>query len=205
MRANKTIPPSPFLQFKFGYTMYRILVNIFVEIFIRKKSRASMRQKLLGLPTKMQVLKRAKSVGKYFGCSGLYETRVNKYTVIGDCVGINGLVVMGNGDVIIGNHVLIGAECLILSDNHDYDNGETLPFDEQIIKKKVEIGNYVWIGARCTILPGTKIGEGAIIQAGAVVHGEIPPCAIAGGNPAKVFKYRDIDHYNKIKEKMEHC
>ena len=31
------------------------------------------------------------------------------------------------------------------------------------------------------------------IIAGAVVHGEIPPYAIAGGNPAKVFKYRDIE------------
>ncbi len=49
------------------------------------------------------------------------------------------------------------------------------------------------------ILPGTKIGEGAIIQGGAVVHGEIPPYAIAGGNPAKVFKYRDIEHFKKLK------
>ena len=43
------------------------------------------------------------------------------------------------------------------------------------------------------------IGEGAIIQAGAVVHGEIPPYAIVGGNPAKVFKYRDIEHFQKLK------
>ena len=43
------------------------------------------------------------------------------------------------------------------------------------------------IGSNVTILPGTTIGEGAIIQAGAVVHGEIPPCAIVGGNPAKDF------------------
>ncbi|MBR5589795.1 MAG: 2,3,4,5-tetrahydropyridine-2,6-carboxylate N-succinyltransferase, partial [Phascolarctobacterium sp.] len=50
-----------------------------------------------------------------------------------------------------------------------------------------------------TILPGTHIGEGVIVQAGAVVHGEIPPYAIVGGNPAKVFKYRDIEHYNKLK------
>ena len=49
------------------------------------------------------------------------------------------------------------------------------------------------------ILPGTKIGEGAIIQGGSVVHGEIPPYAIAGGNPAKVFKYRDIEHFKKLK------
>ena len=45
-----------------------------------------------------------------------------------------------------------------------------------------------------------KIGEGAIIQGGAVVHGEIPPLAIAGGNPAKVFKYRNKEHYEQLKK-----
>lgn len=68
------------------------------------------------------------------------------------------------------------------------------------IYKNVEIGDCVWLGSRVIILPGTKIGEGAIIQAGSVVHGDIPECAIVGGNPAKVFKYRDIEHYKNLKE-----
>ena len=182
--------------------MYRILVNIFVELFIKKKNRASVRYKMLGYPYKMQVLKKAKSVGIGFSCGGLRETRVNRHTVIGNHVVSNGMIILGEGDVIIGNHVIIASECLICSDNHVY-NGTSLPIDEKVIRKKVEIGNNVWIGARCTLLPGTKIEEGAIIQAGAVVHGTIPACAIAGGNPAKVFKYRDIDLYNKLKAKME--
>ena len=53
--------------------------------------------------------------------------------------------------------------------------------------------------SRSGVLPWTHIGEGAIIQASAVVHGDIPPYAIAGGNPAKVFKYRDIEHFQKLK------
>ena len=61
------------------------------------------------------------------------------------------------------------------------------------------ISDFAWIGARVIILPGSKIGEGAIIQAGAVVHGEIPPFSIAGGNPAKIFKMRDINHFKKLK------
>lgn len=51
-----------------------------------------------------------------------------------------------------------------------------------------------------TILPGVKIGEGAIIQAGSVVVKDIEKYAIAGGHPAKTFKYRDIDHYEKLKQ-----
>ena len=31
------------------------------------------------------------------------------------------------------------------------------------------------------------------------VHGEIPLYGIPGGNPAKVFKYRDIEHFQKLK------
>ena len=48
-------------------------------------------------------------------------------------------------------------------------------------------------------LGGVHIGEGAIIQAGSVVVSDIPPYAIAGGHPAKVFKYRDIDHFEYLK------
>jgi acetyltransferase-like isoleucine patch superfamily enzyme len=48
----------------------------------------------------------------------------------------------------------------------------------------VEIQDNVWLGARVTITPGVTIEEGAI----------------AGGHPAEVFDYRDMDHYNRLKE-----
>lgn len=47
---------------------------------------------------------------------------------------------------------------------------------------------------------GSSIGEGAVIQAGSVVVKDISPMAVAGGNPAEVIKYRDIEHYNFLKE-----
>lgn len=64
--------------------------------------------------------------------------------------------------------------------------------------KQVEIGNDVWIGARATILDGVKIGDGAIVAAGAVVAKDVPPYAIVGGVPAKVIKYRFDE--NRIEE-----
>lgn len=113
---------------------------------------------------------------------------------------MNGIVIEGNGHVKIGNHFHSGNELLIITQNHDYDNGSAIPYAKgEHIYKDVEIGDFVWLGSRVMILPGTKIGEGAIIQGGSVVHGEIPPYAIAGGNPAKVFKYRDIEHFKKLK------
>ena len=52
------------------------------------------------------------------------------------------------------------------------------------------IGNDVWIGVGAIILSGVKIGSGAIIGAGAVVVKDVPPYAIAAGNPARVVKFR---------------
>lgn len=56
--------------------------------------------------------------------------------------------------------------------------------------KRITIENDVWIGARVTILDGVKIGNGAIIAAGAVVTKDVPPYSIVGGVPAKVIKFR---------------
>lgn len=52
------------------------------------------------------------------------------------------------------------------------------------------IENDVWIGANAVILKGIKVSNGAIIGAGSVVTKDVPPYAIAVGNPAKVLKYR---------------
>jgi acetyltransferase-like isoleucine patch superfamily enzyme len=64
----------------------------------------------------------------------------------------------------------------------------------------VKIGDCVWLGNNVIILGGATIGEGAIIQACSVVCSDIPALAIAGGHPAKPFKYRNADHYKQLKE-----
>lgn len=52
------------------------------------------------------------------------------------------------------------------------------------------IGSDVWVGANSVILKGKRIGDGAIVGAGAVVTKDVPPYAITVGNPAKIIKYR---------------
>ncbi len=53
------------------------------------------------------------------------------------------------------------------------------------------IGNGVWLGHNVIVLPPTsQVGDGAVLTAGAVVYGNVPPYAVVSGNPARVVDYR---------------
>jgi phosphonate metabolism protein (transferase hexapeptide repeat family) len=55
---------------------------------------------------------------------------------------------------------------------------------------RVTLGHDVWLGHGVIVLPGISIGTGAAIGAGAVVTKDIPPFAVAVGNPARVIRFR---------------
>lgn len=52
------------------------------------------------------------------------------------------------------------------------------------------VGSDVWTCEDSLILSGVKIGDGAIVAAGAVATKDVPPYAIVGGNPARLIRYR---------------
>lgn len=127
----------------------------------------------------------------------------------------------------IGSFCSIGPEVVfVLNSDHDLDHLSTYPFRVKILRNQkyeattkgdIIVGDDVWIGCRSTILSGVKIGNGAVIAAGAVVTKDVPAYAIVGGIPARVVKYRysdDIIEYlqsydigsldiHKIKEKED--
>lgn len=107
------------------------------------------------------------------------------------------------GGIEVGEGTIFSHEIQVFARNHYYDGEDLklLPYDERYFCKKVVIGKYVWVGARATILPGVTIGDGAVIGAGSVVTKDVPPCAVVGGNPAKIIKYRNIEMYNDLASK----
>jgi acetyltransferase-like isoleucine patch superfamily enzyme len=132
----------------------------------------------------------------------LYVNRrsiVTQKTSLGSNVNFNGMTISGGGNITIGNNFHSGDNCLMISQNHNYDYGSAIPYDGTYILKDITIKDNVWFGSHVIVLGGVTIEEGAIIQAGSVVISDIPYCGIAGGNPAKVFKYRDIEHYESLK------
>jgi amino acid adenylation domain-containing protein len=61
----------------------------------------------------------------------------------------------------------------------------------ELARVQIEVGNDVWIGDGAKLLhPTRRIGDGAIIAAGAVVVADVPPYAIVAGYPAQVVRYR---------------
>ncbi|WP_043931067.1 acyltransferase [Bacillus sp. EB01] len=109
---------------------------------------------------------------------------------------------LGYGGITIGSGTIIAHNCEIMTRNHNYDSEDLLsiPYDTKYIYKPVVIESNVWIGSNVLIVPGVTIGEGAVIGMGAVVTKNVPPCAVVGGNPAKILKYRNKEIYEKLKK-----
>lgn len=139
----------------------------------------------------------AGSVGKGLRVNG--RTFVTSSVHIGSNCHFNGMHVHGGARVDIGDNFHSAGRLLVITINHNYETGTALPYDREIIEKPVSIGANVWIGDSVIVTPGTQIGEGAVIGAGAVVSGTIEPLAVVGGNPARVLKHRNADHYNELK------
>ena len=175
----------------------KVIAFVATVLIPSKKIRKGLRMKVLRALFTLKARKRAGSFGKNTKAVG--PCVFSKRTFVGEGTLLGGIVVLGGGEVRIGNHVSTGPGLIIQTQNHEYE-GDNLPYTNNcFVRKNVIIDDCVWIGMNVSILPGTHIGEGAIIQMGSVVHGNIPPCAIAGGNPAKVFAWRDKARYEKLK------
>lgn len=150
-----------------------------------------------------QILKlRLKKCGKNLICCTGVTIRNAKYLDIGDDVRLGeDSYLNARGGIKIGNNVKMGPQVFIWSSNHNYFAPKFLPYDTKEILREVTINDNVWIGAKSCIIPGVTIGEGAVIGMCSVVTKDVPPCAVVGGNPAKILKYRDVEVYKKLKNK----
>ena len=117
---------------------------------------------------------------------------------VGNHVNFNNVDVKGLGKVTIGSYFHSGYGCIIETQSHNYE-GKKIPYDETFKRYEVCIKDFVWIGDRVLICGNVTIGEGAIVAAGSVVVKNVPDYAIVGGNPAKVIKYRNKEHFEKLK------
>lgn len=114
--------------------------------------------------------------GTKVGTNSVVEAEVS----MGCNCSIQSMVYIPNGTVI-GNRVFIGPNAVITNDKY--------PPSKRLAPVVVE--DDVIIGANSTILAGVRIGEGAIVAAGAVVTKDVPPRTVVIGVPARAVGSRD--------------
>ena len=123
--------------------------------------------------------------------------KIGKNCKFGDYVHIT-----ASESVAIGDDCLFASHIFISDTNHGtlQDDPTTPPDSRPLTSLPVCIGSKVWLGENVAVLPGAKIGDGCVIGAHAVVKGEIPPCTMAVGSPAKPVK-----QYNFETKVWERC
>lgn len=118
---------------------------------------------------------------------------------IGDWVYIGpGARMSGSGGLSIGSNVAIGPDVSIYTSNHRYEGSSRVPCGPELDRRPVTIEDHVWIGGNVVIVPGVTVHEGAVVAAGAVVTKDVPRCAVVGGNPAEVLKWRDAQRFEEL-------
>lgn len=95
------------------------------------------------------------------------------------------------GGITIGSDVGIGPGVRILTSSHRLDAA-----DRPILHAPVEFAPVIVedgcdIGVGAILLPGTRVGRGAQVAAGAVVAEDVPEYAVAAGVPARVLRRRE--------------
>lgn len=140
------------------------------------------------------------SVGKYtYGYHQFFYEHVNLESIGSFCSIASNVCITGM------NHPTnyITTNPIIYFKSRGFISEDNLSIVDKEKNKKVIIGNDVWIGTNVTLLPSIKIGNGAIIAAGAVVTKDVPDYAIVAGVPAKIVKYRfsqeEIEILNNVK------
>lgn len=107
-------------------------------------------------------------------------------------------VISYNCTIVTGNHTpTVGIPLFSLVNSHKNDK-----------EKDVIIEEDVWVGANVTMLSKTHLCRGCIIGANSLVNKEIPPYAVAAGNPIKIIGSKftleqTIEHERKIYPKEE--
>lgn len=149
---------------------------------------------------RLYTIRSAGKVGKGVRVNGNIRG-IHKGISIGDYCNFNGLEIIGRGEIIIGRYFHSGKEVTMITEDHNYDSENAIPYGKERILKPIAIGDFVWIGHRVIIMGGVSIGEGAIIAAGSVVTKSVPAFAIVGGNPARTIKYRDSEKFLELKHR----
>lgn len=140
----------------------------------------------------------------------LSNTKLNDYAniahhaelsdaVVGKRTSVGRYTKVRNAD--IGSYCSVSWDVTIGAVRHPMDHPSTHAFsyrsqfgivdaNRDLSHERVKIGNDVWVGCGSIIMPGVRVGDGAVIGAGAVVTKDVAPYSVVSGVPARHMKLR---------------
>ncbi len=127
-------------------------------------------------------------------------------------VGRNTILSCKEGDIAVGDHSNISANCSLLSEteirlgkycflagncylvaggNHRFDDlGTPIMFQPSFSRGGIRVADDVWLAAGVIVLDGVTIGRGCVVGAGAVVTEPLSEYTVAVGAPARKIRDR---------------
>jgi len=139
-----------------------------------------------------------RALGAKIGCQASIHLGCSFYQIqsldVADNTVINQRVVLdARSGLTIGSNVSISEQAMIYTLQHDLDSPDFV-----VAGGPVVIEDYVFVGPRAIILPGTRLGKGCVVAAGAVVTADVEPYAVVAGVPARKVRLRSRDLSYKL-------
>lgn len=108
--------------------------------------------------------------------------------VADDVLVVNTLFNVQSGKIDVGPQVVFGHEVALITGTHDHrlvgkERLHAVPGSG----RDIVIGHGAWLAARVTVVGPCRIGEHAVVGAGAVVTRDVAPHAVVGGVPARAI------------------
>lgn len=128
----------------------------------------------------------------------------------------NGSTFICNNHITVGNHCMFAWGSVVTDswiEKNDFSilarRGLMQNLSENTLKlfptdyesKTVIIEDNVWVGFDAVILPGVRLGRGCIVGSKSIVTADVPPYAVAAGNPVKIIRYLDVNDTEEAKER----
>jgi maltose O-acetyltransferase len=96
-----------------------------------------------------------------------------------------GCWLMAGDPIEIGDEVMFGPYCVVVSSNHTRRN-RSFRYGSPM-RAPIKVGCGAWLGAHSVLTAGCVVGNGSLVAALSVVRGEVPPDTMVAGQPARVI------------------
>ncbi len=113
---------------------------------------------------------------------------------LGRRVGLSNSTIVCLRSVTIEDEALLGGGSAVYdTDFHSLDPDErSRPGNPGARTAPVRVGRRAFVGGHSIVLKGTTIGDGAVVGAGSVVRGQVPPGQVWTGNPARFVRQLEL-------------